>query len=270
MRRGADMPAMLLSALRLYLRGFLLALASRMAYRLDFVVSFSLMIVSELVFPIITLCIYSTGASFPGWSLGEVLLIQALFMLSKGLVLPFFSGIAFQTMSMVGDGTFDLLLLRPRSPLFMTVVKSFDMEDLGKLVGGIGFVAFVLSRLPAPTAGGVFMAALGVLGGMAVLASIALLVAATSFVWIRNYRLFDIAETIQTFALYPSSIFSKSIRAITTGIFPVALIGVFPASALLGRDLEGMGIALAAAALLLAGSTLLYHRLARRYSSAGG
>lgn len=264
------MRAVLLSALKLYLRGFTLALAARMAYRLDFFMSFSLMLVSELVFPIITVCIYSTGASFPGWSLNEVLLIQALFMLSKGIILPFFSGMSVNTMMMVGDGTFDLLLLRPRSPLFMTVVRSFDMEDLGKLAGGIAFVSYILTQLPPPTVPGLLLCGLGLLGGMAVLASESLLIAATSFIWVRNYRLFDISDTIQNFALYPTDIFSKSIRIITQGIIPVALIGVFPAKALLGRSVHLMGFALAAALVLLTLSLFLYHRMARRYSSAGG
>src|SRR5690606_27676362 len=87
-------------------------IAELMAYRSHFFLSVLLLIIGDLVVPLITLLIYQSGASFPGWSLHEALLVQAIFVLGKGVAFPFFFGMVGTTLSLVREGTFDLLLLK--------------------------------------------------------------------------------------------------------------------------------------------------------------
>ena len=68
---------------KIYLHGMKTALASRMAYRADFFMSIFIMMIVEMFGPLITLLIYSNGASFPGWQQHEVLLLQGVFLLSR-------------------------------------------------------------------------------------------------------------------------------------------------------------------------------------------
>ncbi|MFD2503728.1 hypothetical protein ACFSS9_03735 [Paenibacillus septentrionalis] len=65
-------------------------LAEQMAYRSHFALSVVLLIIGDLVVPLITLLVYRSGASFPGWNLHEALLVQAIFVLAKGIAFPFF------------------------------------------------------------------------------------------------------------------------------------------------------------------------------------
>ncbi len=74
---------------KIYLHGMKTALASRMAYRGDFIMSMLIMMVVELFGPLVTLLIYHNGASFPGWQRHEVLLLQGVFLLSRGIAFPF-------------------------------------------------------------------------------------------------------------------------------------------------------------------------------------
>ena len=123
------------STLGVYIQGVKTALATRMAYRGDFLMSMLIMMIVEFSGPVITLIIYGNGASFPGWSQYEVLLLQGIFLLSRGISFPFFMGIVWNTIQRVQEGTFDLLLIKPRSILLMSIVTAFDSEDLGKLIG---------------------------------------------------------------------------------------------------------------------------------------
>src|SRR5690242_8307395 len=63
-------------------------LAALMAYRSHFFLSVILLIAGDLLVPMITLLVYRSGASFPGWSLHEALLIQGVFGLAKGIAFP--------------------------------------------------------------------------------------------------------------------------------------------------------------------------------------
>ena len=118
---------------KLHIEGIKVSLMSRMAYRGDYLISMFVMMISEFFAPLLTLTIYKNGASFPGWTMHEALLIQGVLLLSRGISFPFFFGIVWNTISRVQNGTFDLLIIKPRPILQMAVVTGFDSEDLGKL-----------------------------------------------------------------------------------------------------------------------------------------
>jgi len=81
----------MIDAVRLHLQGIKSALAVRMAYRADFFISILIMLIVEAFGPLVTYLVYKNGASLPGWSMYEALLIQGVFMLSRGISFPFFS-----------------------------------------------------------------------------------------------------------------------------------------------------------------------------------
>src|SRR5690606_1449833 len=110
--------------------------AGRMAYRGDFLISLFMMLVGDMMMPMVTLLVYRSGASFPGWELHEVILIQAIFTLAKGIAFPFFFGTIWNTLDRVREGTYDLLLIKPRGALFMTMIGGFDIDDFGRLISG--------------------------------------------------------------------------------------------------------------------------------------
>ena len=80
----------MIGSVRAFLSVMRTIVASRLAYRGDLYISMFVTLLGEAVLPLITLLIYRSGASFPGWSLGEAMLVQAVFMLAKGIAYPFF------------------------------------------------------------------------------------------------------------------------------------------------------------------------------------
>ena len=245
-------------------------IAEQMAYRSHFFLSIILLVAGDLLVPMITLLVYQSGASFPGWSLHEAMLIQGVFGIAKGIAFPLFFGMVGSTLSMVREGTFDLLLLKPRPVLFMTMLNGLDPEDFGRLISGGVLFGYALSGLPAPTTigwiqfGGLFLASL------MVLCAFSLLLSGLLFRWVGSSRVYDIFDSVTSFGLYPGTIYAKSFQQLLTYVIPVGIIAFVPASALLGQAGWDTVGAAAAAVLFLGAGILYWHRMLRGYTSAGG
>lgn len=259
-----------LSGVKIYLQGMKTALASRMAYRGDFIMSMLIMMIVELFGPLVTILIYKNGASFPGWQQHEVLLLQGVFLISRGIAFPFFMGIVWNTISRVQEGTYDLLLIKPRSILLMSIITAFDSEDLGKLIGGFLIFTIAMKSVPPLPAINWISFVLLFLFSLVTMFAFGLFMAGLGIVWVGNYRIYDIFMTIMEFGLYPRSIFSKVFQSIISWVIPLGLLGSFPASALLGKPESGALYAVLASLVFLTAGLWFYFRMVRNYTSAGG
>jgi len=259
-----------MSLLRLYLQGLRLGVAVRVSDRLDFLASVLVMLGIELLPSLVTILLYGNGLAFPGWTVHEALLVQGVFLAGKGLAYPFLGGMVWNTSEMVREGTFELLLLQPRHPLVLCVVRSFDAEDLGKFVGGAVLSGWCLARVGTP--GAAALAAFVALFLVALVLFAASLVAMASLliVWVGNFRVYEIFDTIASLGQYPSTVLPPRVRAAALAPFPVLGLAVLPASALLGRPLDGWPWVAAAAAAALALALFSWNVLVRRLSGAGG
>lgn len=259
-----------MSVVRLYLQGMKTSIAGRLTDRTDYLLSMMIMLFFDMIMPLVTIIIYSTGATFPGWSLYEALLIQAIFLLAKGISFPFFFGLVWNTIARVREGTLDLLLIKPRSPLLMLIVTAFDAEDLGKLIGGATLFTISISHLPgiAPLAWLQFT--LLFIVAVLMFFAFALFMSGITIIWIGTYRVYEIFDSMTMFSLYPTSIFSKGFRNLITLVIPVATMGSLPAAVLLSRPAEGALVAVPVAVAFTVASYLFWVQMMKRYKSAGG
>lgn len=245
--------------------------AARMAYRGDFFISLVMMLAGDMLVPLVTLLVYRSGASFPGWALHEAILIQAIFTLAKGVAFPFFFGIIWNTLDRVREGTFDLMLIKPRSPLFMSMLSGFDVDDFGRLVSGGVLFGYALAVMPdKPDAFAWLQFAFLFACALVVLFAFSLLCSGLLFKWVGSSRVYDIFDAVTMFGQYPGTLFSKSFLNLLMYVLPIAMLGYLPASALLGR-LDGAAWGSAAVCVALAAVSWGYwHGMLRQYSSAGG
>lgn len=257
---------------RIWQRGFKSAVANRVAYRGDFFISLAVMLLFEAITPLLTLLIYGLtgGRGFPGWSVHEALLIQAVFLLSRGIAMPLFFGMVWTVHFHVRSGTFELVLLRPRSEILVCMTENIDIQSFGRLLGGLGFFFYVLSQLPAVTWSGWLNFLLLFAFSLMMLFSLALMMASTLFVWVGNSRLMELVNSLLEFSKYPGSIFSGVFQFITSVAFPVGMIALFPARALLGREQPFLFYSLLAVSALCAFSVFLWKFMVRKYTGAGG
>ena len=250
--------------------GFKNALARRMAYRGDFFITSFIILISELILPMVTYLIYKTGSSFPGWTMEEVLLIQAVFLISKGIAFTTFFGMVYNVIRHTRMGTYDLLLLKPKSILFITIVTSIDIQNIGQILGGIFLFGFLISRLPIPGLIQWIQFFILLLFSLSVFFSFALIFSGLLFRWIGNSRVWEIFDTVTFFGRYPLSIFSAGFQMFLTAVIPIAVIAFFPAAVLLNKPHSGLVVSGFVCLGFLCLSLLFWHNMLKQYKSAGG
>ena len=255
---------------KLHIMGVKIAFASRMVYRADFLLSSFITLLGDLIIPLITFLIYTSGASFPGWNIYEVLLIQGIFMISRGIANMFFFGTVWNTLSSVREGTFDLILLRPHSTLHMTMITAISCDDLGVIAGGILISGIALYNLPAPGIINILGFIFFFIVSLMVLVSFAIIMSATVFKWVGNSRVYEIFDAITIFGQYPATIFSKGFNILVTWVIPITMIAFIPASVLLGKAARGIYIAALSSVVLFVMSLVIWHLMQKKYTSVGG
>ena len=246
------------------------AMARALTYRLNFLLSLVITIGYNALFPLVSILIYRAGASFPGWNFYEVLLMQSIFILSQGFASIMFSNVLWTTLQLIREGSFEIVLLKPMNPLFFLISTNFDAESIGLIIGGGVLFIFSLTRIEIISLAAIPQFLLLFVSGFAVMAGINLIMAATSFKWVGNSRIPEIFNSILAFGQYPVSILPKAIKGIVTFIIPVAMIGFYPASALLGRMDAIFLIAVVPCFLFLYIGVMMYLYMIRLYEGVGG
>ena len=246
------------------------AVARALTYRLNFVLSMLITLGFNALFPLATILIYRAGASFPGWNFFEVLLMQSVFTLSSGLAQIMFHGVLWSTLQHIREGSYEIVLLRPLNPLFFLIASNFDPESAGLIIGSGALFAFSLAHTGIASLAAIPQFLLLFAGGFAVMAGMQMIMAATAFKWVGNSRIPEIFDSIMTFGKYPVTIFPAVIKSITTFVIPVAMIGFFPASALLGRLDPAAFFAVVPCVLFMLFGIWLYQYMVKLYEGVGG
>jgi len=251
------------------------AIAKALTYRLNFLLSLAITIGYNALFPLVSILIYRSGSSFPGWDFYEVLLMQSIFILSQGFASMMFNNVLWTTMQHIREGSFEIVLLKPLNPLFFLVASNFDPESIGLIIGGGFLFAFSLSQtgIDAAAAGYAVVIAQFLLlfaAGFSVMAGMNMIMAATSFKWVGNSRIPEIFDSVMTFGKYPVTVFPKVIQGIAAFVIPVSMIGFFPAAALLGKLEPSALLAVIPCVVFMVFGIWLYSRMVKLYEGAGG
>ena len=255
---------------KLYLMALKNSFASRFTYRADFFFSTVMIFISELLIPFITVLIYKNGAAFPGWTVEEILLLQGIFLISRGMANLLFFGLVWNTLNRVREGTYDVLLIKPSSVLFLSVATGFQPDSIGVITCGLLVTLYTLPKLPVPGLQEIFMFVFLFVLSQTVFFSFALLMAGSVFKWVGNSRVYEIFDSVVSFGNYPRSIFSKGFQTIISYIIPISVIGFLPASVLLGKRTEGIFVTTVVCLLFLLFSAVFWKLMLKNYTSAGG
>lgn len=248
-----------------------IAVAKALAYRSSFFFSMFITILSNTLMPLITLLIYRQGASFPGFSIWEVLLLQSVYLMSLGISSLIFNGVVWDTMSYIREGNFEIVLLKPTSPLFYIIATNFSPQNFGLILAGaiMTIVSFIQIGSGVSTLAFVQFLILFIVG-VIVMGGFYLLMAATSFKWVGNSRIPEMFDSIRDFGKYPIGIFPRPIQNITTFIIPVAMFAFYPSMALL-KQLNGYELLLAIPCVIFLFIAIkVYNYMIHLYEGVGG
>lgn len=254
--------------MKIYLVGLRNGFAAAVAYRANLAFSVAMTVVGDLVIPLVSFLIYNSGAEFAGWGMYEILLIQGVFILSKGIAGTFFFGMVWSSLSMVADGTYDLLLIKPASTLLVSLSNNFDIDSIGSILTGVVLTCVACVKTGRSMNLPLFLLLFAF--GLVVMLGFALLMSGSVFKWVGNSRIYEIFDAVSQFGNYPASIYPKTLLYTVSYILPVALIGFYPAAALMGKPVPGLKLLLLSGSLFLALCFLFWRVMLKNYTSAGG
>lgn len=244
--------------------------ATAATYRFNFVLNSIIMLVSNILFPLVTILIYGSGASFPNWSFYEVLLIQSVFTLSAGIANALFNGVLWATMRYVIEGSLEIVLIKPVDCLFYLIASTFELDNIGLVAGGGIMFGIAVANIGPISIVLWLQFVILFLAGLLVMMGISLIMAATSFKWVGNSRIPEIFESIKAFGKYPQSILNKAVANFAAFVIPVAMVGCFPAAALLGKANLLMFVSIIPCVLFAFLGIKLYKHMIHLYEGVGG
>ena len=222
--------------LRMAFRYAAASLRSRMQYRSSFLMEslgYVMAAVTELLGIVV---LFSRFGSIRGWTVSEVALfygvVHVVFAVAEGI------GRGFESLeSHVKNGTFDRVLLRPRSTLLQVLGAALAPETIGRLVLASLVLVWALAALDGgPLAGDIALLLWAFAGGVAAFFALLMLSAALSFWTTETLLIFAIVtkgglETTQ----YPIAVFQRALRYLFLFLVPIGTVTYFPVVHVLGR-----------------------------------
>lgn len=134
----------------------------------------------------------------------------------------------------VVSGDFDLVLVKPSSPLFRALAGGADPLDLFMLVPYVASLVYAASRLGSLTFGTIALYLLLLVNGFLIAMGFHILVLAIAVMTTEIDHAVMIYRDITSMGRVPVDIYGEPLRSIVTFIIPVGVMMTFPAKALLG------------------------------------
>jgi viologen exporter family transport system permease protein len=263
-------------ALALYGRLVGAQIRSQLQYRaslaLDVVGNF---LISFLDFAAI-LILFENIPALDGWTLHEVAFLYGCTSISFAVV-DLVIGHLDLLPRMIREGTFDLVLVRPRGTLFQVIASDFTVRRVGRTIQGVIVLAYAASGLDiAWSPGRVAMVGMMLVAGALIFAAVWVAGATIAF-WTVDGGEFTNAFTYggNFLTQYPISIYGDWVRRFLAFVVPMAFVCYFPALYVLDkpdplgfpRAFQFASPLVALVAAVVAG--LIWRFAVRRYRSVG-
>jgi ABC-2 type transport system permease protein len=260
-------------SLQLYLRLMGAHARSQMQYRLSFALDvLATALITILDFAVV-LILFHNAPLIGGWNLHEIAFLYGLssvaFALANLLV-----GHIENLPQMVRDGTFDLLLVRPRGSLFQLVASDLKLRQVGRVVQAAVIFAYAVATLEIDwDAGRLVVLPVALVCGVVIFSAVFVAASCIAF-FVVDAREMQSAFTYGGSFLtqYPMTIYGPWLRRLLAYVVPTAFVAYEPASYILDKD--DPGLLQLASPLAALGSVLVvavvWRACVRRYRSAGG
>ena len=226
----------LASTLRCYWEMQSMNVRSRLSYARDTWLESLLFMIQQFAGLMLLWVIFTRVRTIAGWSLPEMAFLYALQILSMSLYRLMFQGVR-DTTALVAQGTFDMILTKPRHPLLLLTCRRSNTNGLADLVFGIAVLLSASARMDFVwTVERVLLLFLFVVSANVLIIGLMTAQAAISFWLIRFTALHDIIMAVREFTFYPLSIYGAGIRILMYTAIPLAFASYIPAAVLLGKD----------------------------------
>jgi ABC-2 type transport system permease protein len=254
-----------------YMQAIKMVIAREMMYRINFFIRMITLFCFELMGPLITTLIYMSSKGILGWSLYEILLLQAVFMFINSIERMFFQRTDWSLSMYVRSGSLDRFLLYPIDTLTLISANNFTPEQIFTNV--LSIILFIYSFIQLNIS----------LTWMMILKFIILFIFALVFIYsmamlrfsiiirvVVMNRLGELHRTIKNFALYPINVYGPILSAFFKYILPISILTNYPTAVILNRSLENIQYVILSIIILFILTRLFWKNAIKNYASAGG
>ena len=259
------------NTLQLYLHYVSINVRSAMQYKTSFLLTaIGQFLVSFNVF-LGVFFLFQRFSQVEGFTYSEVLLCFSIMLIEFSLAEMIARGFDMFP-NMVKSGSFDRVLVRPRSPILQVLGSQFELTRFGRMLQAVVMFVYGIMRsgvvwTPAKVLTVLFM----LIGGTVLFSGIFLIYAAFCFFTLDGLEFMNIlTDGAREFGKYPLSVYGKRMLQFTTFVVPYALVQYYPLLYLLGRKTSPGYIFLPLLAILFIVPCYLFWRFGvRRYVSSG-
>ena len=257
--------------MQLYLKYFSIHLKSAMQYKISFLLTLIGRSFQALTVLFGINFMFRRFYTVEGFTHSDVLLCYAVVMLSFSLAECLARG--FDTFSsMISNGEFDRILVRPRNEILQVLGSRIDFTRLGRALMSLCIFIYAIANGDVSwNVSRVITLFFMVLGGTAIFSGLFLLYAGLCFFTIEGLEFINIfTDGMNEHGRYPLSIYGKRVLQFCTYIIPFALVQYYPLMHILGKGGGPHCMFLPLLAMLFLIPCWLFWRLGmRKYTSTG-
>ena len=220
----------------LYFHYISVIIRSTMQYKMSFLLSIiGQFLISFNVF----LGIYFMFIRFnevKGYTYSEVLLCFSIMLMEFSLAECFargFDGFS----SIVRNGEFDRIMVRPRSPILQVLGSRFELSRIGRMLQAVVmFVYGITASGITWTLSRVITVVFMLIGGTMLFTGIFMIYAALCFFTLEGLEFMNVfTDGAREYGKYPFDVYGKNILRLCTFVVPYTLVQYYPLQYLLGR-----------------------------------
>lgn len=243
---------MLRKYIYLYIEFLKQNIKTMLEYKTDFVIGVCSTLVSQFYGIFFVWVIFENIKQIHGWTFYEITFVYGLLTLAKGIDMFFFDNLHALGIEYVKEGTFDIFMIRPISPLFQLIASYTQQDGLGLFILGLIVVSKSIMELKLQFGAlDVLLLIIFVISGAAIISAINLIFATTGFKTMNSHIVMSSVNSFQEFAFYPIAIYPKFIGFILTWIFPYAFTSFYPADFFLNKEYGVLSVLTPVIAVLL-------------------
>ena len=222
--------------MKIYFDYLKLHIKSIMEYKLSFILSLISQIFVFFTYYFLIIAMFQKFNNLQGYNIYEVLLTFSIIHFGFSMNETFARGID-QFDTLIIDGSFDRLLLRPRSILLQVVGYQIDYTKLARVIQSIIIMIISLIKLEIHwSILKVITLILMLLSSISIFFSIFLLAASYCFITVQGLEVRNVfTDGGKHTAQYPIGIFNKYFVKIFTYIIPYALVNYYPLMYFIGK-----------------------------------
>lgn len=215
-----------------------MSIRGRLQYRIDSLVATLAVFIREAANIVVIYLALLKFDKINGWNIDEMLFLFSILFLTYAIVVALFADLR-DFSSMIREGRFDRLMVRPRGLLFQLILNNADvLATAGH--GTLGVLLFLISagRVGIVWDGQTIIYYISaIIGGVLIQGGIFIFFSAISFYFVETNSIREIFYwNMRKFAGYPISIYSKLIQMIMIYVVPFAFVNYFPAQYLLRKE----------------------------------